>query len=278
MMLVHKNEKQAQRLINHLSNDFDVYVHIDKRVSLNIEKYENVFVYKRYKTYWGSFNLVIATLFLLRKAFERRYDRYILISGQDLPLKNNNEIEAFFTGNNNEYISLTKIGDSNVGGWDCMDRIKYYHVNRKYSEIDVKYKFVFRIQRKMFYILNKYFPRKLDYDFYGGSQWTSYTHNCVEKILEYLENDKKYIKRYRWTSCADEIFFQTIINQLRGINIVNNCLRYVDWQIGTLNEGESKILTLNDYDKITDSKLLFARKFDENIDKSIIEKIYEEIK
>lgn len=96
MMLVHNNERQVQRLINYLSNDFDKYVHIDKRCSLKINESENVFVFMKYKTYWGSFNLVIATLFLLRKAFKKGYERYILISGQDLPIKTNYEIINFF--------------------------------------------------------------------------------------------------------------------------------------------------------------------------------------
>jgi hypothetical protein len=96
MMLVHKNENQVNRLINHLSKGFDVYIHIDKRSSLKIYTQENIFVYKKYKTYWGSFNQIIATLYLLKKAHRKKYDRYILISGQELPIKTNTEIKIFF--------------------------------------------------------------------------------------------------------------------------------------------------------------------------------------
>ena len=84
MMMVHKNEEQVNRLINHLSKDFDIYVHIDKRSSLNIYESENVFAFKKYNTYWGSFNQIMSTLFLLKRAYNTKYNRYLLISGQEI--------------------------------------------------------------------------------------------------------------------------------------------------------------------------------------------------
>jgi hypothetical protein len=279
MMLVHKNERQTNRLINHLSNDFDIFVHIDKRCSLKINKSKNVFIFKKYKTYWGSFNQIIATLYLLRKAFEKGYDRYLLISGQDLPLKTNEEIKNFFQNNIFEYVDINKIPNSD--GWPNMNRLTAFNLDNRIHGMNINYRIIkifYRLEdkiiNKIFSIISKYFPRKLDYDFCGGANWTNYTHNCVRKILNYLENDKKYIKRYLWTSCADEIFYQTIIAKLDGLKIENNYLRYIDWESGP---EYPKILREEDYEKIIVSKALFARKFDENVDKYIIEKIYKKI-
>jgi hypothetical protein len=274
MLLVHNNENQVNRLVKHLSNDFDVYVHIDKRCSINIIKSEKIFIYKNYKTYWGSFNQIIATLYLLKEAFKKGYDRYILISGQDLPIKSNKEIEKFFDNNNFEYLNIGKIPNSE--GWPSMNRLTAYNLDNKYRGTGdkSKYDIIFRIQRKSFHILNKIKKRKLDYDFYGGENWTNYTHNCVKKIFEYLENDRNYIKRYKWTNCADEIFYQTIINKLNGIMIKKNSLRYIDWKSGP---EYPKILRVEDYEKIMNSGNLFARKFDETVDNQIIEMIYKKI-
>jgi len=269
MMLVHKNENQTQRLINHLSSDFDVFVHIDKKSKIKVEAKNKVFVYKKYKTYWGSFNQIMATLFLLKMAFKKRYDRYILISGQDLPLVTNKEIKTFFETNDNEYINIARIPTND--GWPDMDRLTAYNFNNFYIS---KYNIPFRILRKTFYLLHKVRPRRLEYDFYGGPNWTNYTHNCVKNILEYLDKDKNYIKRFKWTSCADEIFYHTIIVNIENIKIEENCLRYFDFESGP---EYPKILREEDYEKITCSNALFARKFDENIDKRIIEKIYKRI-
>jgi hypothetical protein len=274
-MLVHNNEHQTRRLIDHLSNDFDVYVHIDKRSSLKINDSEKVFVYKKYKTYHASFNQIIATLYLLEKAFEKGYDRYILISGQDLPLKTNEEITDFFRNNNKEYIAISKIPTPE--GWPDMNRLTAYNLSNIYRGINGKKieKLAYKIVRKLVWYLSKIMPRKIDYDFYGGDNWTNYTHNCVGKIFEYIRKDKNYINRYRWTNCADEIFYQTIIAGMNDIEIEKNCLRYIDWESGP---EYPKILREEDYQKVMGSNALFARKFDEIIDKNIIEKIYKQIK
>jgi hypothetical protein len=270
MMLVHKNENQVNRLVKHLSKDFDVFVHIDKNCSLKIQTISNnVFVYKKYKTYWGSFNQIMATLYLLQEAHSKGYDRYILISGQDLPIKPNKKINEFFENNNSEYIDISIIPRND--GWPDMERLTQYHQDNKYRGNDAKYKLFFRIQRKIFSEINKYIKRKLEYDFCGGSNWTNYTWNCVDKILKYLQTDKKYIKRYKWTNCADEIFYQTIIHQIEGLIIEDNSLRYIDWENGP---EYPRTLRIKDYEKIMNSDDLFARKFDETVDNEIINKIY----
>jgi len=210
LLVVHKNENQANRLIEHLSKDFDIYVHVDKRCSLKILKKNNVYVYKKYKVCWGSFNQIATTLYLLQKAYYNGYERYLLISGQDLPIKSNNQIELFFENNNKEYISFTKV--SAQGGWPIMNRLTKYYPNQIYflNKEKTFYNFLYRIQKKIFCRLNKMKTRKLEYDFYGGSNWINFTHACVSKIFEFLNKNRNYIKRYKWTSCADEIFFQTI--------------------------------------------------------------------
>jgi hypothetical protein len=43
--LVHKNGQQAQKLINHLSKDFYVFVHIDKRSKIKIVGGNNVYIF-----------------------------------------------------------------------------------------------------------------------------------------------------------------------------------------------------------------------------------------
>jgi len=271
-MLVHVNENQVKRLIKHLSKDFDIYVHIDKRKTIKIHEQDNVFVYRKYKVYWGSFNQIMGTLFLLKEAHMKRYERYILISGQDLPLKTNKEINAFFENNDFEYLEMEKIPDKD--GWPDMNRLAHYHQNVKYHRQDknIKYKVFYRIQRKFFHIISKYRPRKLEYDFYGGSNWINLTENCVQNIFEYLKSDKKYVKRYKLTRCTDEIFYQTIIHQIKGLKIKNNCLRYTDWESGP---EYPRTLRINDYDKIVGSNGIFARKFDETVDMEIIDRIYQ---
>jgi hypothetical protein len=273
--LVHNHEAQINRLIRHLSADFDVYVHIDKRSSLRIEASEHVFVCQEYKTYWASYNLVKATLCLLRKAFKKGYDRYILISGQDLPLKSNEELKAFFKDNHTEYLDIARMPLS--GGWPNIARVKTYHLPYVYFGVKnlEALHFFTRVFAKLLKWIAAPFPRKLDYDFHAGSQWITLTHNCVDKMFAYMEKDRHYEERYRWTHCPDEIFFQTLLHLLDGIHIEANSRRYIDWETGP---ESPRILRKEDYEKImANPNNLFARKFDASKDAAIIERVYERI-
>jgi hypothetical protein len=90
LILAHKSAIQLNRLIRHLSNDFDLFVHLDKKSRLRIEDIEagvNIRVFRQYPVYHGSPNMNKACLELLKAAFSKGYDRYLLISGQDVPSK-----------------------------------------------------------------------------------------------------------------------------------------------------------------------------------------------
>ncbi|MDR1878540.1 MAG: beta-1,6-N-acetylglucosaminyltransferase [Bacteroidales bacterium] len=270
MLLAHKNEIQVNKLINHLSKDFDVYVHIDKRSTISVLNGENIFVYRKYKTYWGSFNQIMATFYLLEEACKKKYDRYLLISGQDVPLKTNKEIQAFFDKNSCEYLAIDKVPRSD--GWPNMTRVTRYWPNiRSRNDNALIARIVFKAEKQLVKLASKIKKRPIDYDFYGGANWINLTHYCVQEIMNYIAKDKKYIERFKWTCCADELFYQTIINKISGLKIENNCLRYID---GDTGPEKPRILRKEDYEKLMQSEHLFARKFDMNTDNDIIELLY----
>jgi hypothetical protein len=92
-------------------------------------------------------------------------------------------------------------------------------------------------------------------------------------MFDYLESDKRYIRRFYLTHCADEIFFQTLV-RLIGIANIHNYMRYIDWESGP---EYPRTLRIADFEKIAQTHNLFARKFDETVDKQVIDKIYEKI-
>ena len=101
------------------------------------------------------------------------------------------------------------------------------------------------------------------------------TDDCVSQIMQYLDKNKFFLKKFKFTRCADEIFFQTIIkNFVSGICIEEKSLRYVDWESGP---EYPRILRLEDYDKIMKSGCIFARKININVDSDIINKLYNKI-
>ena len=275
LVLAHKDEKQINFLLEHLSKDFDVYLHIDKKSNVTIKANDNIFSYCKYKVYWGGVSQILATLYLLEKAYRKGYDRYILISGQDLPIVSNKEIMRFFEDNNNEYIDGSKMPVKGLPGNGGLNRITkywptYFYRGRKNILLKIAYIFF----RCAFEVFSRIFPRSIDYEFWKGSQWVNLTHACVTKIFDFLDKNEKYLTRFKWTSCADEIFFHTIIFNMEWLTVINDDLRYTNWKDGP---EHPRTLRLCDYDKICNSGKLFARKFDSVVDEKIIKNVYAKI-
>lgn len=269
LILAHKNHNQIMRLINHLKTDFDLYVHIDKRNKLNIKSFDNVNVYKEFKTYHGGVSLVIATLFLIEEAYKNNYDRYIFISGQDVPLKTNKEIINFFdTNKNKEYISYESINNSEAMYKEMSFRLNSYNFGKLYRLI---------FHRNIRELLSNFplIKRTTPENIYYGSQWWNLTNNAIKYILDYTKQNPNFLKRFNYTWGSDEFYFQSILlNSEFNNNCINDNLRYLIWGVGTpIN------FTIKDYDDIKNNinNNIFSRKFDENFDNDIINKLYKDL-
>ena len=257
------------RLINHLKTDFDLYVHIDKRNKLNIKSFDNVNVYKKFKTYHGGVSLVIATLFLIEEAYKNNYDRYIFISGQDVPLKTNKEIINFFdTNKNKEYISYESINNSEAMYKEMSFRLNSYNFGKLYRLI---------FHRNIRELLSNFplIKRTTPKNIYYGSQWWNLTNNAIKYILDYTKQNPNFLKRFNYTWGSDEFYFQSILlNSEFKNNCINDNLRYLIWGVGTPINFQMK-----DYENIKNNinNNIFARKFDENFDNDIINKLYKDL-
>ncbi|WP_302279610.1 beta-1,6-N-acetylglucosaminyltransferase [Brachyspira pilosicoli] len=267
LILAHKNHNQIMRLINHLKTDFDLYVHIDKRNKLNIKSFDNVKVYKKFKTYHGDVSLVIATLFLIREAYKSNYDRYIFISGQDIPLKTNKEIIDFFNADK-EYISYENIKNNESLYKEMSFRLNSYNFGKLYRLI---------FHRNIRELLSNFplIKRTTPKNIYYGSQWWNLTNNAIKYILDYTKQNPNFLKRFNYTWGSDEFYFQSILlNSEFNNNCINDNLRYLIWGVGTPINFQMK-----DYENIKNNinNNIFARKFDEDIDNTIIDKLYEDL-
>lgn len=85
---------------------------------------------------------------------------------------------------------------------------------------------------------------------------------------------------YQYAYCSDEIYKQTFAYNSEFRNRIYNvkdefegCLREIDWK-----RGRPYIWRKEDYDYLSHSKKLFARKFDENVDEEIINMLINKIK
>ena len=288
LIIAHSNWWQLRELIKALDAEgHDIYIHVDKKADdfniadfNGITRYSSVYIFSEYEVFWGAFSVVQSELFLFEKAFHQEYDYYHLISGSDLPIKSNREIDAFFELNRGkEFISY----DNEQLKYDSeiSRRTRYYHFlqsyRRRYSQRWKNEFFTFceRVSLVTQIVLRVNRIKNLDWEVKYGSQWVSISNELVAEILR---QKKKIIKVFHCTNCADELFIQTIAYNCgfkKDIycpeNGMHGNVRFIDWTRG--EGGSPYTFKLSDYKLIKQSKDLFARKFSENVDKSLICKI-----
>jgi hypothetical protein len=285
LILAHKNPNQLTKLVDYLLlNECVVLIHIDKKSIAEFEdfisKYKhthNLKIYSEYKVYWGSYNQIRATLFLLSQSVKNfQFDYVSLVSAQDLPIK---KLEAFKNylkqSNDKDFVSYFKVSESNTwadnGG---LDRMRLYWITNYNSNFKFIFSKVNVIIHKLQHAFNWYRPLKLE--LYGGSNWFTISFKSAKAVDEYVANRSDVVNSFKNTKSADEIVLGSLMMEAGcGKNIENNYLRYVDWQTGP---ESPRTFRINDFDRLNALENVFlARKFDEKTDNLVIEKIYQEI-
>lgn len=277
LILAHKNLPQLDQLLTRLCPDFDVYLHLDKKWEIDtnhFKKYNNVFLTERYTINWGSYQQVQADAALFKMAFRKDYDYYLLISGQDLPIKSNREIKSFLTANQHQsfvdYEAFPKKAWQKdfEGGYS---RVKYYYgfdFKKNMSGFVLKKALaIVRLLQKFTGIKRTLQPLK----YYGGWNWVNINRAGMTHIVNYLDNNPAFLKSFKYTLCGDEVWIQTVLLNSKN-RVVNKELRYTDWR-GCLENP--KTLTMAHEEEIRNSDALFARKFDTDVDSQIIARVYE---
>ncbi|NLC18426.1 MAG: hypothetical protein GX757_04270 [Clostridiales bacterium] len=87
--------------------------------------------------------------------------------------------------------------------------------------------------------------------------------SITHQLAKYIISKESWIREtFKYTTCADEIFLQTIAyNSGFASNIINDNLRFIDWKRGS--NSSPYIFRISDYNELINSKSLFARKFNE---------------
>ena len=256
----------------------DIFLHIDKKtidyseeeLKRCIKNAKLVFV-KRMKIFWSDFSQIQCVINLLQEATNYGFhDYYHFLVGVEFPIKSKEYIQDFFTMNNGkEFIGYCR------GPEKSLYRIQYYHFLGKYERFKNK-------REKLLYTLNKKllsFQRRIgvnrlhhENDYYkkGYANW-SITHDLALYIINEFYKDKR---QYKFSSCADEVFFQTVVYHspyYKNVFDVNDeyhsCMRLTTW------DDRNNQLHMKDLDHIIKSDKLFARKFDTGDAVDIIEEI-----
>ncbi|MBC9784004.1 hypothetical protein H1S01_05695 [Heliobacterium chlorum] len=302
LIMAHKNLNQVIRLIRSLSkSDFHFLVHLDSKMDVTDSEFcnllncsDNVFIVKkRISGVLDTWSLVEISLSLIELAKQIElnknihYSYYLLLSGQDYPIKSVEYITEF----------LGKTYPKPL--IDCTPYDKHNWLYYKFNVIGIR-----EISKYVDSKLNRGILRKIiklpliiygsllgwvyrnflyDYKLYGGSAWWILPDKVIEFILHEIKTNGHKINKLKITNTPEETFFQIMtmaspLSNLVDLNpkdmVEQNCMTYAHFSDeGKPFMGHPYILTKEDFSKIVKLPQLFARKFDTVTDSNILDMI-----
>ena len=281
IILAHKLPEQLYRLVERLNDGYSTFfIHIDKKA--DIARFDNlsdfgdaIQLIEREDIKWAGISIVDAEINALRaiKAFDKKFDRIILLSGQDYPIKSNEHINKFFrTSPYSVFIEYWSMPNFKIwgeqGGMFRFD--KYFFGTKKYEKLRAK---CLNFLSILLPFLQRKIPNKLVP--YGGWMWWTLDMYALDYILRYIDNNPKYLRYHKYTFAPDETFLQTILLNAKDERLLksisNNHLRYIFWPDTT--KGHPTLLRKQHLKEIKASDALFARKFDSTKDEEILDLI-----
>ncbi len=282
LVIAHKCDDTFQTLLCMLDDvRNDIFIHMDaKNKNFNVNdiqkvKYSSIYFTERTKVTWGGYSQINSELLLLRLAIETgKYSYYHLISGEDLPIKSQDYIHHFFALYSGcEFIRFEK------SKFDYFERVRYRYFFQEKIGRGGKNIVWGAVNRFSIYFQEMlHITRNQNICFQKGTNWFSITDN----LARYVVSKSKWIgKTFKKTICCDEVFLQTIVENSifkyrlfwpEYDNSPYSIMRLIDWK-----RGNPYVFRKEDFEDIKDSEMLWARKFDCQVDKKIISMIYNEI-
>lgn len=267
LLLVHQHPKQFKQLFQSLYHPDHVYlIHVDKKTDVAVlteieaflADYGNAHLLERQITNWGGYSLVDATLRgiddLLKRSMKWQY--FINLSGQDLPLKSQTAIRAFLQAH--PRTDFMHMMDQRVAQPDTLHRIENYVFETGGDITSVG------PTRKNSYLA--------DVTPYVGSPGMILSRAFCDFVVRHPDVDR-FKTFYKNTWLADAGFFPTVYmnTSYRSTALVPNDMREAD-VLRPLDEAlpRSRVFGMADAARLQQSEQLFAHKFDETMDADII--------
>ena len=275
LIMAHTNYPLVARLLKKLDHENNnIYLHIDAKSTLTEEDKtlllgsctkSTVKFTPRYSVNWGAYSQINIEMRMLEFASADQNDYYHFLSGVDFPIKPMAYIHEFFENHKGtEFVHFC----SDEFNASQKKRFSYYHFLQekcgRQHNIYMYIKFGLLLLQK---ILRVDRTRKFkEYEYKGGSNWVSVTHDFVCYLLGKQDLIKKM---FRDSACCDEFFLQTVlynspykekIYNLSSDDTAVTNLRFIDWERGDKAAGSPYTFKADDFHTLLASENLFCRK------------------
>lgn len=258
LILAHNNRRLLEILIGCLDDcRNDIYLHWDKKSgevpALSTKHAKLIILEERIDVRWADISVLKAEFLLLDKALSSNdsYAYLHLLSGQDLPLKSQDEIHAFFENNVGlEFVQVTEMNETP----EIIRKAHRYHLFPRHFRSK---SLLIRCIRSLFLRMQEVLGirRNNDILFKKGGQWFSIT---PELATYFCAKQRWNEKTFHHTFCPDELSLQTVIwnSPFREKISSRGHMRMINWENGCLYDWKA-----SDYEQLANTQALFARKF-----------------
>ncbi len=296
IVLAHNKPDQLGVLLSVLRHPrVRIYLHVDRRSpmapftrALPDAGVRDVTLLPRYPTPWGSPQLVDATLDGLARGAADGCDYFALLSGQDFPLRPVEEILAFFeTVGSRSYLEYFPLPDPRwrFEGRDRTDFYTYTLFGRRETCIprgeDTSFlSWKGRLLNQMLRARSMIKPARRPPPYvrpFAGSQWWNLSREAVDYILDFVGGHPDYRRYHEHTLLTEEVFFQSSLlgTEFAGQGeLIDENLRFMRWAGG---ESHPSVLGAGDLPAMLASEKLFGRKFDADIDRTVLSRLKEHV-
>lgn len=284
LIAAHNNFYVLERLMRLLDDERnDIFLHVDRKVQdFDADRFKQlcqhsyVSIMPRRKVWWGDYSQVKSFLRLMRAALAcGKYAYLHLLSDSDLPLKSNDELHRFFDENDgNEFVAFEEFSLMKhewVAYWYPFNRLLRSPIPRvrvRYSGLRNR---LIAMQRR----LGIDRTRRFGVDVKTGSEWCSIS---TALAMHLVDSAPAIRRRLKGAFIPTEFYVQTAVwnSKFRTRvfdydNPYRSNARLIDF---TRGPGASPLTWRQEHlRELLDSDRIFARKFDPEVDRDVIERL-----
>jgi hypothetical protein len=290
----YKLPQQLVRLVQRLQAPGVTFlIHVDakteegdyRQMAGPLAGWDNVIFLTRHPCHWGDFGHVQASLKGIDELFKRQiaFDRVVLLTGQDYPLRSHGEICDFFEKHRGE--ELVNFFPLPFAGWsfdrEGLRRYEVFHFRMfgKHCcfppEPSLEKLHLGKLWRAAGRVLPLGRRIPLGHKPFGGSSYWALTQRGAQYVQRFVSEQPGYVDFFKRVWIPDEMFFQTLLlNSPLRESVRNELIVFVHWGPGALNPTT---FGPGDWAELSKASKLFARKFDMTRDPSLLEMIDEQL-
>jgi len=270
LLLLHHKFDQALRMTRRLAGrDCGFAVHIDVAADptsvaafqRRLDAFAPVVYAQRVRARWGSYSQALAIRRCVEAAARQsaRFDRYVLLSGQDYPIACQSEIAEFFEEHpDTEYLEAVPrdVSAADISAWTPYFRFRCHHLWVGRRRIRVP-------------LLRKGAP---PLPLYHGSTWWALTRAALLYVAAQFESNRPLRRYLRTGFLVDEVYIPTLLMSSEfASRVTGNNVTYAQWT--PASGPHPKTLRIDDLPQLLASPKLFARKFDTTVDESVMNEL-----